>query len=40
MQLKRQAKKKENLINEIRTFSNMYFFFNNIDIYIYGHVTK
>ena len=30
MQLK-TSKKKKNLINEVRTFSNEYFSFNNID---------
>ena len=31
MQLKKTSKKIENLINEVRTFSNRYFYFNNID---------
>ena len=31
MQLKKTSKKIGSLINEIRTFSNGYFFFNNID---------
>ena len=31
MQLKKTSKKIESLINEIRTFSNEYFSFNNID---------
>ena len=32
MQLKMTSKKKGNLINKIRTFSNGYFPFNNIDV--------
>ena len=31
MQLKKTSKKKWSLINEIKTFSNGYFSFNNID---------
>ena len=32
MQLKKTSKKIGSLINEVRTFSNEYFSFNNIDI--------
>ena len=31
MQLKKTKKKIKSLINEVRIFSNVYFFFNNID---------
>ena len=37
MQLKK-TKKKGSLINEVRTFSNGYFSFNNIDIVCYSEV--
>ena len=35
MQLKMTSKKIGSLINEVRTFSNGYFSFNNIDWYIF-----
>ena len=40
MQLKKTSKKIRSLINEIRTFSNGYFSFNNIDITTIGSIVK
>ena len=40
MQLEKTSKKKESLINEVKTFSNGYFCFNNIDCFSVSNGAK